>query len=166
MKTQVVSFLLATAVVALLAVSTPVDAGQRGAARSSVNSGGGAARAGSANRPANANRGADGSRSANVNRNTEVNRNTSIERDVSVDVDVDHDNGCCFNDWDDREHHPVAVGAAVATTAAIIGSMVNTIPPSCVNTTVGGVAYYQCGSTWYQPQFNGGTTTYVVVNPP
>jgi len=31
---------------------------------------------------------------------------------------------------------------------------------------VNGFAYQQCGSTWYQPQFAGTTTTYVVVNAP
>jgi hypothetical protein len=31
---------------------------------------------------------------------------------------------------------------------------------------VNGITYQQCGSTWYQPQFSGGNTTYVVVNAP
>jgi hypothetical protein len=31
---------------------------------------------------------------------------------------------------------------------------------------VNGFAYQQCGSTWYQPQISGGSTTYIVVNPP
>jgi hypothetical protein len=31
---------------------------------------------------------------------------------------------------------------------------------------VNGITYQQCGSTWYQPQFAGTSTTYVVVNPP
>jgi hypothetical protein len=29
-----------------------------------------------------------------------------------------------------------------------------------------GVTYQQCGSTYYQPQFVGGSTSYVVVNTP
>ena len=29
-----------------------------------------------------------------------------------------------------------------------------------------GVTYQQCGGTYYQPQFSGGNTTYVVVNQP
>jgi len=31
---------------------------------------------------------------------------------------------------------------------------------------VNGFSYRQCGSTWYQPQISGSTTTYVVVNAP
>jgi hypothetical protein len=31
---------------------------------------------------------------------------------------------------------------------------------------VGGTTYYQCGSTWYQPAYQGGQVNYVVVNPP
>jgi hypothetical protein len=56
--------------------------------------------------------------------------------------------------------------AAVVGTAAIVGSMVRTLPPSCTSTMVGNVAYQQCGSTWYQPQYSGSQVTYVVVNPP
>jgi hypothetical protein len=58
------------------------------------------------------------------------------------------------------------VGAAVAVTSAVIGSMVNTLPPSCQPIVANGVTYQQCGSTYYQPQFSGGNTTYVVVNQP
>jgi hypothetical protein len=59
----------------------------------------------------------------------------------------------------------VVAGAAVAT-AAVVGSVVNTLPPQCVQTVVGNVAYQQCGSTWYRPQYAGSNVTYVVVNPP
>jgi len=54
----------------------------------------------------------------------------------------------------------------VAVTAAAIGSIVHSIPPSCTSVIVNGLAYEQCGSTWYQPQLSGSTTTYIVVNPP
>jgi hypothetical protein len=93
----------------------------------------------------------------NFNR-TDIN-NVDINRDWDVD---DHWHGCCY--------HPVARAAAytagAAVTAAAIGSVYNTLPASCVVTTVNGVTYQQCGSTWYQPQFDGTTTTYVVVSPP
>lgn len=38
----------------------------------------------------------------------------------------------------------------------------------CSSTTqvVGGVTYYNCGSTWYQRSYGGGSVTYVVVNAP
>ena len=67
-------------------------------------------------------------------------------------------------------HHPVATAAAVTAaavvTAAVVGSIVYTIPPSCSTVIINGFAYQQCGSTWYQPQISGSSTTYIVVNPP
>ncbi len=39
---------------------------------------------------------------------------------------------------------------------------------ACSSTTVvaGGVTYYNCGSTWYQRSYGGGSVTYVVVTAP
>lgn len=67
-------------------------------------------------------------------------------------------------------YHPVAraavvTGAAVAT-AAVVGSVVRTLPPHCSAVVVGGVTYQQCGNAWYQPRYAGSQVTYVVVNPP
>jgi hypothetical protein len=94
----------------------------------------------------------------------------NFNRPINVgDVDVHHDygrpgTGCCYYD------HPVAaaavVGTAAAVTAAAIGSTVYTLPSSCTTVVVNGFTYEQCGSAWYQPQFSGTTTTYVVVSPP
>jgi hypothetical protein len=105
-----------------------------------------------------------------VNHNQNVNRNTNINRNVNVNVDRDvhvhggYYGGCCYNP------HPVATAAAVTATAmvtaAVIGSIVNTLPAGCTTVVVNGFSYRQCGSTWYQPQLSGSTTTYVVVNPP
>jgi hypothetical protein len=53
------------------------------------------------------------------------------------------------------------VGSAI--TAAAIGSRAYALPPNCVGATYGGY-YYQCGSVWYQPQYEGATVSYVVVN--
>jgi hypothetical protein len=82
---------------------------------------------------------------------------------VNVDVDRGGWGGCCY-------HSGVGVAAAVATTAAVtaavVGSRVQTLPPSCTTVMAGGVTYQQCGSVWYQPQFVGTGTTYVVVNAP
>jgi len=90
----------------------------------------------------------------NVN-NVNVNRN----------VNVQGGGGCCNNGWD-NDYHPVAgamaVGAAVAVTSAVIGSMVQTVPANCVPVNAGGMVYQQCGSTWYQPQ----GSQFVVVNAP
>jgi hypothetical protein len=96
---------------------------------------------------------------ARTNVNVNINRNVNVNRNVRVDVDR--------HGWG---YHPiatgVAVGATAAVTAAVIGSVVNTLPPSCTTAITNGITYYQCGSTWYQPQYAGSNVTYVVVNPP
>jgi len=92
-------------------------------------------------------------RSTSVN-NVNVNKSVNVDRNVNVDVDC---SGRCGG-WD----HPVAAAAVVGGTIAAIGSMVATVPPSCVPVNYGGIVYQQCGSTWYAPQ----GTQYMVVNPP
>jgi len=103
--------------------------------------------------------------SVNNNRNTNSNRNTNVNvnsnRNVNVDIDVDNDR---------HHHHPVGTAVAVTTaavvTAAVVGSIVHTIPPSCVPVQIGNAIYQQCGTTWYQPQYVGSSVQYVVINPP
>ncbi len=100
----------------------------------------------------------------NSNKNVNVNSNRNVNKNVNVNVNVDHrggyHGGCCY------DPHPVARVAGVVATAVIIGSIVNTLPTGCSTVIVNGFAYQQCGSTWYQPQIAGSTTTYVVVNHP
>jgi hypothetical protein len=120
--------------------------------------GGGGARAGGGAPSVQANNSRADSRTNDV-RSTSVNNvnNVNVSKNVNVNVDVDQRGG-----WD----HPVAgamvVGGAIAATAAVIGSMVNTVPVGCVPINYGGMIYQQCGSTWYQPQ----GSQFVVVNPP
>jgi hypothetical protein len=110
-----------------------------------------------------------GNQNVNVNRNSNKNVNVNSNRNVNVDVDVDHHHGgyygggCCYHSGVGTA---MAVTATAMVTAAVIGSMVNTLPPSCSTVIVNGFAYQQCGSSWYQPQISGGSTTYIVVNPP
>jgi hypothetical protein len=66
---------------------------------------------------------------------------------------------------------PAGAYAAGAVTGAVVGSTMTAaafnslaVPPSPV--VVSGVTYYQAGSVWYQPVYQGGQVTYVVVNPP
>ncbi|MCC8361535.1 hypothetical protein LK996_00340 [Lysobacter sp. A6] len=143
------------------------------AARSSVHAGGGHAAAGAhagtrasgapVNRPTNANHANQRTTNTNVDRNTDVNRNTNVNVDRDVNIDVD-------NGWDNDIDHPwaaaAAVGTAAAVTAAAIGSIVYSVPSGCVTTVVNGIAYQQCGSTWYEPQYAGSSVQYVVVSPP
>jgi hypothetical protein len=130
--------------------------GARGGGGGGVHAGGGGGRQ---NVQANNNRAdvrTNNVRSTSVN-NVNVNRNTN--------VNVDRNGGCCNNGWD-NDYHPVAtaaaVGAAVAVTSAVVGSMVRTVPAGCVPVNYGGYVYQQCGTVWYQPQAG----QYVVINPP
>jgi len=56
--------------------------------------------------------------------------------------------------------------ATAMVTAAVIGSVVNSVPAGCTTQIVNGLAYQHCGGTWYQPQMSGSSTTYIVVNAP
>ena len=127
--------------------------------------GGGAKQVNNSNRDVRANN----VRSTSVNNTS--NRNTNINANKNVNVNVNNNNrgGCCNNGWD-NDYHPIATAAAVtatvAVTSAVIGSMVRTVPAGWVPVNYGGYIYQQCGSTWYQPQMSGSSTTYVVVAPP
>ena len=98
-------------------------------------------------------------------RSNSVNNVNNVNVDRNVNVNVQGNSGCCGGGWD-NDYHPVAtaaaIGATVAVTSAIVGSMVQSVPPSCVPVNYGGMVYQQCGSTWYQPQ----GPQYIVVNPP
>jgi hypothetical protein len=118
--------------------------------------GGAAGSAGGGRQGAQANNSRADARTSDV-RSTSVN-NVNVNKNVNVNVDG---GGCCNNGWDND--HPVARAAViVGATAAIVGSMVNTVPVGCVPVNYGGMVYQQCGSTWYQPQ----GSQYTVVNPP
>jgi hypothetical protein len=147
--------------------------GTRSSARTSVNQSGntGANRNTSANRNTNANSNTNANRNTNINNNTNVNRNVNVNNNVNVNRNVDVNvNGGYYGGYGGCCYHPVATAAAVTATAmvtaAVIGSIVNTIPPSCSAVVVNGVTYQQCGSTWYQPQFVGTSASYVVVAAP
>lgn len=141
MRTQL-PFAIACLACALAALHSADAREVRAAARTSVNP--------PAGRAANVNA------NANINRN--VNRNVNVNHHVDIDVDVD------------RNYHPWAAAAAVTTaavvTGAVIGSMVASVPPSCQTVVVGGMTYSRCGSTWYMPQMQGSSITYIVVAPP
>ena len=103
------------------------------------------------------NRGAN--RDVNRNRDVNVNRDVNINRDV--DIDIDHDNG-----WGDIDH-PIAAGAAIAaTTAIVVGSYYSALPSGCMKVIENGMTYYTCNGYWYQPVYKGSSVTYVVVNQP
>jgi len=96
------------------------------------------------------------------------NRNVNIDNSRDVDIDVDGHGRYGYDD----HYHPVATAAAVTATVAVTAAVVGAIftpaqmPSSCVQVIRYNVAYMQCGSTWYQPQYQGSDVTYVVVNAP
>ena len=56
--------------------------------------------------------------------------------------------------------------AATVVTAAVVGTVVRSLPPSCTTVYANGFAYQNCGGTYYQPQYQGSNVTYIVVNQP
>jgi hypothetical protein len=161
----------------LIFAASEVDA-QRGGGR-----GGGASRAsaggGGANRSVRASSGSNISTAsrgnANVNRGNATrsasNANRSGNRNVNTgnintgNVNVNVDNNCCNGGWG-YGAHPVARGAAIATTAAVMGSYYSALPAGCVTVVRIGINYSRCGSTWYQPSYSGATVQYQVVSEP
>ncbi len=112
------------------------------------------------------NRGGNRNKSASrksVNKNVSkksVNKNVNINKNVNVNVDHRH------GGYYDRRYNPVATAAAVTATAIVVGSIVNSLPSNCTTVVSSNISYRQCGSTWYEPRYSGGSTTYVVVNSP
>ncbi|AKM31113.1 hypothetical protein AB870_14770 [Pandoraea faecigallinarum] len=157
----------ATATVCLLAPVPPSEAaGRDGRGAHARGHGGGNAGQHTAQRQNAGNRQPD-ARTRNV-RNTSVNNvnnvnNVNVNRNVNVNVD--NHGGYYHGGWDD-DYHPVAtaaaVTAAVGVTAAVVGSVVHSVPANCVPVNYRGMIYQQCGNTWYQPQ----GTQFIVVNPP
>lgn len=161
--------LLALAAAGCLMSGGPVHAQREiraGSARTSVNHNV------AANRNVAVNQNIAANRNVNINQNVNVNRNVNVDRHVGVvggsavvappvvvgrPVVVDN-------------YHPVATAAAVtagvALTAAAVGTIVHSLPPSCSITTINGATYQNCNGTWYQPQYVGTQVNYVVVSPP
>ena len=109
---------------------------------------------------ANANHNTNSNRNTNVNQNTNVNRNTNVNVNRNVDVHGGHGGG--YDQWGHPIATGVAIGATAAVTAAAVGTMVHALPSGCVASG----PYQNCGGTYYQPQYQGSSVTYVVVNPP
>jgi len=102
----------------------------------------------------------------NKNQNVNVNRNTNINVNHDVDVHSSYYGACCGCCYHSGWGTAAAVATTAVVTAAIVVSRVARLPPACSVVMVNGFTYQQCGTTWYQPEIAGGSTTYVVVNPP
>lgn len=86
------------------------------------------------------------------------------DHDIDIDADWDY-GGCCYG-WGWGAAAAAAGYWAGYATSAMYGDVVYTLPPSCTVVVVNGVTYNHCGDVWYQPQFEGTDTTYIVVEPP
>jgi len=103
-----------------------------------------------------------GRSNVNVNRNTNVN----VNRNTNVNVNVNNNRGYYGGGY---YHSGPSVGGVIAATVAtaiVVGAIVNTLPPNCTTLMMNGLAYQNCGGTYYQPQYQGSSVTYVVVNHP
>jgi hypothetical protein len=166
----------------LIFAATEVDAqrgggpGGGGASRASAGGGGGGAnrqvRASSGSNistasrgNANVNRGNATRTASNSNYNRSGNRNVNTGNINTGNANVNVDNDCCNGGWG-YGAHPVARGAAIATTAAVMGSYYSTLPGGCVTVVRVGINYSRCGSTWYQPIYSGANVQYQVVVEP
>ena len=109
----------------------------------------------------NVNRNANVNSNHNVNANINHNANVNVNKNVNVNVNHGYYGGCCYH-----TNTAAVVAATAIVTAAVIGSRVYALPPACTVVMINGLTYQQCGSTWYQPQFVGTTTAYVVVAAP
>lgn len=133
--------------------------------RANVNAGN---RAHAGNRVNSGNRVNAGNNVGNRNYVNNSTRNVNVNNHRDVDIDVDGHGRYGYDD----HYHPIATAAAVtatvAVTAAVVGSIMTPaqMPSSCAQVIRYNVAYMQCGSTWYQPQYQGSDVTYVVVNAP
>ncbi len=95
------------------------------------------------------------------------NTNVNVNINNNVHINDHHD-----NHYHEGHYHHDSVGDVVAgvVTGLAIGAIVTaaSMPPAntCSDVVVNGIAYRQCGSTWYQPCYQGTVVQYVVVNPP
>lgn len=90
--------------------------------------------------------------------------------DINIDrgdINVDVDNGW-GGGWDD-DWGAFAAGAVIGgvTGAALAApSVVYALPPGCTTVVINGVAYQDCGGTYYQPSYQGADVVYQSVPAP
>jgi hypothetical protein len=125
----------------------------------------GPAQAVNVNRSANVNQNVN--RNVNVNQNTNVNRNVNVNQNTNVNVNRNVNvSGGYYGPSYHSGPSVAGVVAATVVTAAVVGTVVRSLPPSCSTVYVNGFAYQNCGGTYYQPQYQGSNVTYIVVNQP
>lgn len=127
--------------------------------------GGRAGRGGARSRPARS-----GNRSKNVhrnkNRNKNVNRNVNRNVNKNVNVNVNHNRyyGGYGRGYGYYGGRPILA----FSTGLVIGSIVASasMPSTCTTVVTNGISYRRCGSSYYQPFYEGDTLVYKVVASP
>ena len=104
-----------------------------------------------------------GSGNRNYNRNHNVNRNVNRNRNVNVNVNHRYYGGY-GRGYGYYGGRPVLA----FTTGLVIGSVIaaSTMPTTCTTVVANGISYRQCGSSYYQPFYQGDTLVYKVVASP
>ena len=122
-----------------------------------------ARRGGGASRGRSSSRNRSSNRNRNVNRNSNRNVNRNVNRNKNVNVNVRHNNRYYGRRGYYGGRALVGFGTALA-----VGTMISasTMPSSCVTTYANGITYRRCGSSYYQPFYEGDTVAYRVVNSP
>ena len=109
------------------------------------------------------NRNRSGNRNKNTNRNKNVNKNKNVNRNVNknVNVNVNHRNNRHYGSYRGRSIVGFTAGLAVGSVIAA-----STMPTTCTTVITNGISYRRCGSSYYQPFYQGDTVVYQVVNSP
>lgn len=107
------------------------------------------------------NRGGGMSRDRNINRDRSYNRNVNRNVNVNRNIDVNHR---YYGGYGYYGGHPIVA----FTTGLVIGSVIaaSTMPTTCTTVVANGISYRQCGSSYYQPFYQGDTLVYKVVASP
>ena len=135
--------------------------GGRGGGRGGMSRGGasrgsmGHARTRPATRPST------GRQVGNSNRN--INSNRNVNRNVNVNVNHRY-YGVYGHGYGYYGNHAIYGFAA----GLVIGSMIaaSTMPTTCTTVVANGISYRRCGSSYYQPFYQGDTLVYQVVAAP
>ena len=107
-------------------------------------------------------------RSSNTNRNTNKNRNTNVNRNVNKNVNVNVNSNRYYGGHGRGYGYYGGRPILAFSTGLVIGSVIAaaSMPTTCTTTYVNGVSYRRCGSSYYQPFYEGDTMVYKVVNSP
>ena len=105
----------------------------------------------------------------NIHHNGGRRTNVNVNRNTNVNVNVNRNRHGGYYGGGGYYHRGPSVGGVIAATVAtaiVVGAIVNSLPANCTTVMANGFAYQNCGGTYYQPQYQGSSVSYVVVNRP